>query len=61
MSIGLHHYRYAVLLVYLMHSGKSLLFAVGAIEEFPTLILSIYELWETRSAWLRAWPFSPCA
>ena len=50
VSIGLHHHTgYAVLLVYLMHSGKSLLFAVGAIEEFPTLILSIYELWgETR-------------
>jgi ubiquinone/menaquinone biosynthesis C-methylase UbiE len=50
VSIGLHHHTgYAVLLVYLMHSGKSLLFAVGAIEEFPTLILSMYELWgETR-------------
>ena len=50
VSIGLrHHTGYAVLLVYLMHSGKSLLFAVGAIEELPTLILSLYELrGETR-------------
>ena len=50
VSIGLrHHTGYAVLLVYLMHSGKSLLFAVGAIEELPTLILALYELrGETR-------------
>jgi ubiquinone/menaquinone biosynthesis C-methylase UbiE len=39
-----HHIGYAVLLVYLLHSGKSVLFAVCAVEELPTLILSVYEL-----------------
>ena len=45
VSIGLsHHTGYAVLLVYLLRSRQSLLFAVCAIEELPTFILSLYEL-----------------
>lgn len=39
-----HHAGYFVLIVYLLYSGRSLLFAVCALEEFPTLILSVYEL-----------------
>eukprot|EP00614_Pseudopedinella_elastica_P000713 CAMPEP_0172591052 /NCGR_PEP_ID=MMETSP1068-20121228/9729_1 /TAXON_ID=35684 /ORGANISM="Pseudopedinella elastica, Strain CCMP716" /LENGTH=1018 /DNA_ID=CAMNT_0013387269 /DNA_START=45 /DNA_END=3101 /DNA_ORIENTATION=- len=39
-----HHTVYAALLVYLLKTGQSLLFAVCAIEELPTLIVSLYEL-----------------
>ena len=45
VSIGFqHHTMYAVLLVYLLRSGQSILFAVGALEELPTLVLACYEV-----------------
>jgi uncharacterized membrane protein len=49
-SIGYaHHAGYAALLVYLMSTRRQILFAVFAIEELPTLFISIYELrGETR-------------
>jgi hypothetical protein len=45
VNIGFqHHTMYAVLLVYLLRSGQTLLFAVGALEELPTLVLACYEV-----------------
>ena len=44
-SIGFgHHAGYAALLVYLIYTGRQVLFAIFAIEELPTLFLSVYEL-----------------
>jgi hypothetical protein len=44
-SIGFaHHAGYAALLVHLIYTGRQVLFAIFAIEELPTLFLSVYEL-----------------
>ena len=39
-----HHSVYTVLIVYLLYTGRGLLFAVCAIEEIPTLFLSLFEI-----------------
>ena len=39
-----HHGFYALLLAYLLYAGHETLFALGAVEEVPTLIKSIFEL-----------------